>query len=248
MKELERLKDVFLSTVSHELRTPLNSIRTFSEILSDGGGITPAQAARYLAVISSETQRLTRLLDTILDLTRLEQGEADWQMGPFDPKATLEDAVAATGGLFRDAHADLDVSIAPADATLRADRDRMMQVYINLLSNAAKFCDPDHGRVAVVGRPVEGGYLVEVSDNGEGVSQADRELIFEKFAKARDRNTGRPSGSGLGLTISRHIVEHHGGRIWMRPNSPRGAVFCVFLPSVAADAPPATAPQLAGAR
>jgi Na+/proline symporter/nitrogen-specific signal transduction histidine kinase len=247
LKELDRLKDDFLSTVSHELRTPLTSIRTFSEILSDSGGITPAQAARYLAIISSETQRLTRLLDTILDLTRLEQGEADWQMGPFDPRVTLEDAVAATGGLFRDAHAELDVSIAPAGATLRADRDRMMQVYINLLSNAAKFCDPDHGRVAVVGRPVEGGYLVEVSDNGEGVSEADRELIFEKFAKARDRNTGRPSGSGLGLTISRHIVEHHGGRIWMRPNSPRGAVFCVFLPTVAAGTP-AAAPQLAGAK
>jgi len=247
LKELDRLKDDFLSTVSHELRTPLTSIRTFSEILSDGGGIAPAQAARYLAIISSETQRLTRLLDTILDLTRLEQGEADWRTGPFDPKATLEDAVAATGGLFRDAHADLDVSIAPAPVPLRADRDRLMQVYINLLSNAAKFCDPDHGRVTVIGRPVDGGYLVEVSDNGEGVSEADRELIFEKFAKARDRNTGRPSGSGLGLTISRHIVEHHGGRIWMRPNSPRGAVFCVLLPAATAGAPP-VAPQLAGAK
>ena len=246
LKELDRLKDDFLSTVSHELRTPLTSIRTFSEILSDGEGIGAAQAARYLAIISSETQRLTRLLDTILDLTRLEQGEADWRMAAFDPKATLEDAIAATGGLFRDAHAALDVSIAPATAALRADRDRMMQVYINLLSNAAKFCDPDRGRVAILGRPVEGGYLVEVSDDGEGVSEADRELIFEKFAKARDRNTGRPSGSGLGLTISRHIVEHHGGRIWMRPNTPRGAVFCVFLPN--AGSAPARAPAVSGQR
>jgi signal transduction histidine kinase len=124
-----------------------------------------------------------------------------------------------------------------------------MQVYINLLSNAAKFCDVDHGRVEVVGGPADGGYLVEVSDNGEGVSEQDRQIIFEKFAKARHRNTGRPSGSGLGLTISRRIVEHHQGRIWVKPEARRGATFCVFLP---ASGPvmeaPATAPELAGAK
>ena len=103
--------------------------------------------------------------------------------------------------------------------------------------------------VALVGRPADGGYLVEISDNGEGVGEQDRQLIFEKFAKARDRNTGRPSGSGLGLTISRHIVEHHDGRIWMRPHPPHGATFCVFLPAVAAGtAAPAVPPELAGAK
>jgi signal transduction histidine kinase len=249
LKELDRLKDDFLSTVSHELRTPLTSIRTFSEILGEPNAVTPAQAERYLTIITSETQRLTRLLDTILDLTRLEQGEADWQMGPFDPKETLEDAVAATGGLFRDAHADLTVAIEPAAGSLRADRDRMMQVYINLLSNAAKFCDLDRGRVQVVGRPADGGYLIEVSDNGEGVSEQDRQIIFEKFAKARHRNTGRPSGSGLGLTISRRIVEHHRGRIWVKPEAQRGATFCVFLPATGAPAEaPATEPALAGVK
>ena len=249
LKELDRLKDDFLSTVSHELRTPLTSIRSFSEILSDREGVGPAQADRYLAIISSETQRLTRLLDTILDLTRLEQGEADWRMAPFDPRATLEDAIAATGGLFREANAELDVAIAPADRPLRADRDRMMQVYINLLSNAAKFCDPDNGRVRVTGRPADGGYLVEVSDNGEGIGEEDQKQIFEKFAKARNRNTGRPSGSGLGLTISRHIVEHHRGRIWVRSTPGEGATFCVFLAATDAggNAPP-LAPDLAGAK
>ncbi len=249
LKELDRLKDDFLSTVSHELRTPLTSIRTFSEILSEHDDVGVPQAGRYLAIISSETQRLTRLLDTILDLTRLEQGEADWRMEAFDPKATLEDAIAATGGLFRDTRAELDVAIEPALTPLSADRDRMMQVYINLLSNAAKFCDPDRGRVTVSGRSVDGGYLVEIGDNGEGVSEKDQQLIFEKFAKARDRNTGRPSGSGLGLTISRRIVEHHHGRIWLRSRPGQGATFCVFLPSSSAvAAAPATAPELAGAK
>jgi len=236
LKELDQLKDDFLSTISHELRTPLTSIRSFSEILNEAHGIGEAQAQHYLAIISSETQRLTRLLDAILDLTRLEQGEADWRIGPFDPRATLEDAVAATGGLFRAANADLEVRVEPPARPLRADRDRMMQVYINLLSNAAKFCDPVRGHVIVVGRPVADGYLVEVSDNGEGISAADQALIFEKFAKARERNTGRPSGSGLGLTISRHLVEHHGGRIWVRSTPGNGATFSVFLPEARAAA------------
>ncbi len=234
LKELDRLKDDFLSTVSHELRTPLTSIRTYSEILSDHD-ISEEQADRFLDIISSETQRLTRLLDTILDLTRLEQGQAEWRMADVDPRAVLEDAVAATGGLFRERTCDIDVAIRPAGRPVHADRDRLMQVFINLLSNAAKFAEPEGGRVTVVGRPDDGGYLVEVTDNGEGVSPQDREMIFEKFAKARDRNTGRPSGSGLGLTISRHIVEHHGGRIWTEAPIARGATFCVFLPTVAPD-------------
>ena len=235
LKELDRLKDDFLSTVSHELRTPLASIRTFSEILSDHPGVGPEQASRYVAIIQSEAQRLTRLLDTILDLTRLEQGQADWNMAETDPGAVLEDAVAATGGLFRDASCSLHVAIEHHSRPVQADRDRVMQVFINLLSNAAKFADPTCGQVRVRGQCTQGGYLIEIADNGEGVAPRDREIIFQKFAKARERNTGRPSGSGLGLTISRHIVEHHGGRIWVHSAEERGATFCVLLPDRTTD-------------
>jgi Na+/proline symporter/nitrogen-specific signal transduction histidine kinase len=230
LKELDRLKDDFLSTVSHELRTPLTSIRTFSEILHDHGDLGDPETQRYLAIISSETQRLTRLLDTILDLTRLEQGQADWRMAEVDPKAVLEDAVAATGGLFNEAKSQVEIDIADSAPKVTADRDRLMQVFINLLSNAAKFADPTQGKVRVSGRAVDAGYLVEVTDNGEGVPEEDQQIIFEKFAKARERNTGRPSGSGLGLTISRHIVEHHRGRIGVRSRYGHGATFSVFLP------------------
>jgi Na+/proline symporter/signal transduction histidine kinase len=247
LKELDRLKDDFLSTVSHELRTPLTSIRTFSEILHDHGDLGKAETQRYLSIISSETQRLTRLLDTILDLTRLEQGRADWQMADVDPKAVLADAVAATGGLFNEANSEVEIAIAADAPTVRADRDRLMQVFINLLSNAAKFCDLESGHVRVSGRAVEGGYLVEVSDNGEGVREEDQQIIFEKFAKARERNTGRPSGSGLGLTISRHIVEHHRGRITVQSRYGQGATFAVFLPAAPQVAKTADAAALAAA-
>ncbi len=235
LKELDRLKDDFLSTISHELRTPLTSIRSFSEILSDREGVDTEQAHRYLTIIQSETQRLTRLLDTILDLTRLEQGQADWNMEDADPATVLADAVAVTGGLFSDTFCTLEVNIEPARTTVHVDRDRVMQVFINLLSNAAKFADPANGAVRVAGRSTNEGYVVEVSDNGEGVRPQDEQIIFQKFAKARDRNTGRPAGSGLGLTISRHIVEHHAGRIWLRSPQGEGATFCVLLPFTAFD-------------
>jgi Na+/proline symporter/nitrogen-specific signal transduction histidine kinase len=236
LKELDRLKDDFLSTVSHELRTPLTSIRTFSEILGDRDGVGPEQAGRYVSIIQSEAQRLTRLLDTILDLTRLEQGQAVWNMVDADLATVLDDAVAATGGVFKQASCSLQVKVEPHIRPVRADRDRVMQVFINLLSNAAKFADPARGEVQVRGRHTESGYLVEITDNGEGVKPRDQQIIFEKFAKAQERNTGRPSGSGLGLTISRHIVEHHGGRIWVRSSEGSGATFCVLFPSTELDA------------
>jgi signal transduction histidine kinase len=208
----------------------LTSIRTFSEILGDRDGVSAEQADRYVSIIQSEAQRLTRLLDTILDLTRLEQGQAVWNMVNMDLAAVLDDAVAATGGLFKQASCSLQVKMEPRSRPVRADRDRVMQVFINLLSNAAKFADPARGKVWVRGRDTESGYLVEITDNGEGVNPRDQQIIFEKFAKAQERNTGRPSGSGLGLTISRHIVEHHGGRIWVRSTKGEGATFCVLFP------------------
>jgi signal transduction histidine kinase len=235
LKELDRLKDDFLSTVSHELRTPLTSIRTFSEILGDRDGVGPEQAGRYLSIIQSEAQRLTRLLDTILDLTRLEQGQAVWNMVDTDLAAVLDDAIAATGGVFNQTSCSLQAKIEPHSRLVRADRDRVMQVFINLLSNAAKFADPARGEVRVWGHRTDRGYLVEITDNGEGVKPRDQQIIFEKFAKAQERNTGRPSGSGLGLTISRHIVEHHAGRIWVRSSVGNGATFCVLFPSAEPD-------------
>ena len=170
-------------------------------------------------------------------------------MTDIEPGAALENAVAATGGLFRDARTDLQVKIEPTSALVHGDRDRLMQVFINLLSNAAKFADAERGHVSVSGSETEQGYLAQVTDNGEGIEPQDHQIIFEKFAKAGMRNTGRPAGSGLGLTISRHIVEHHGGRIWVKPEARRGATFCVFLPETTppADAAPAL-PELAGAK
>ncbi|MGA7485796.1 MAG: sensor histidine kinase [Xanthobacteraceae bacterium] len=236
LKELDRLKDDFLSTISHELRTPLASIRSFSEILSDGSRLDSEQSERFLSIIASESRRLTRLLDGILDLARLEQGQADWTLAETDPAQVLADAVAASEGLFREANVALSVEIKPAASRLNADRDRLMQVMINLMSNAAKFCDGRHGKVHIAGRPRPSGYFIAVEDNGAGIAPEDQGIIFEKFGKAKHAGTRRIPGSGLGLTISRHIVEHHGGKIWIRSAPGEGTTFCMFLPQSGASA------------
>jgi signal transduction histidine kinase len=231
LKELDRLKDDFLTTVSHELRTPLTSIRSFSEILVEDTRLDRGRSDYFLAVIASESQRLTRLLDSILDLARLERGGAEWRMEDVDPAGALDDALASMLPLFHQTGVQLDARVEPCTECLWADRDRLVQVFLNLLSNALKFSDPEHGTVSVVGRPGMEGYFASVSDNGRGVALEDQVLIFERFAKGRDAAKRELPGSGLGLAIARHIVGHHGGKIWLRSPSGEGATFCIFLPN-----------------
>ncbi|MFQ5773631.1 MAG: ATP-binding protein [Kiloniellaceae bacterium] len=242
LKELDRLKDDFISTVSHELRTPLTSIRSFSEILVDNPNLDPAQREHFLKVIVKETERLTRLINEILDLAKMEAGRMDWQMADTDPKAVIEDALAATSGLFTEPPIRLEVRIDDRLRAVHVDRDRLMQVIVNLLSNAVKFCDQSDGRVTVLGGARDGRFYFAVLDNGAGVPPNERRLIFEKFQESSERLADKPRGTGLGLAISRQIVEYLGGRIWVE-DAPggRGAAFCFtlpFSPAVASGADP----------
>jgi Na+/proline symporter/nitrogen-specific signal transduction histidine kinase len=234
LTELDRLKDDFLSTVSHELRTPLTSIRSFSEILLGAPDLSPAERNQFLGVVVKESERLTRLINDILDVSKIESDRMEWQLTLCDLRAVIDDALAATAALFKEkaivVDADLDASVPP----VTIDRDRLMQVVINLLSNAAKFAQGESGQVKV--RLVRRGrdIAVDVEDNGPGILPEQRDLVFEKFRQGHgDRMTGRPSGTGLGLTICRHIIEHFGGRIWVEAARPKGAIFRFTLPTAA---------------
>ncbi|HEY9539811.1 MAG TPA: sensor histidine kinase [Kiloniellaceae bacterium] len=231
LQELDRMKDEFLSTVSHELRTPLTSIRSFSEILFDNPEIDIGDRSRFLAVIVKESERLTRLINQILDLAKMEAGSIDWEMRQLDPRAVIEEAIAVTSALFADKAARLEVRVAASLPQVYADRDRLIQVLVNLLSNAAKFCDEKAGYVVVTTMPGPEGLEIAIVDNGRGVPPENRELIFEKFQQASTNLTERPRGTGLGLTISRQIIEHFGGRIWVESAPGGGARFCVALPA-----------------
>jgi signal transduction histidine kinase len=234
LQELDRLKDEFVSNVSHELRTPLTSIRSFSEILLDDPDIDPADRQEFLGIIVRESERLTRLITDMLDLARMEAGEARWQFAPVDLAALLRDAAAATGQLFRDRQVTLELALAPGLPPVQADADRIAQVAINLLSNAVKFSPEGSGRVRLALREAAEGQVVEVSDNGPGIAPEDQAAIFERFRQAGDTMTSKPSGTGLGLAICRTIMQRHGGTLAVHSVPGEGATFRATLPPASA--------------
>lgn len=247
LQELDRLKDEFLSTVSHELRTPLTSIRSFSEILTDNPDLSREDAERFLGIIVRESERLTRLIDQLLDLARLQAGHGDWSMGRISVRDALEDARSVTSGLFAERGVALSFHLDRAEAPVHADRDRLMQVFVNLLSNAAKYAPQGSGRVSVTAEIQAGAWRIAIADNGPGVPKGLREQVFDRFVQVPEALGGKAGGTGLGLAICRQIVEHFGGRIWLDQAPGGGALVRFTLPLAGADtASPAEALDGAG--
>jgi signal transduction histidine kinase len=237
LKELDKLKDDFVSTVSHEFRTPLTSIRSFSEIVRDNPGLEAEQRQEFLKIIVQESERLTRLINDILDLAKMEAGQADWQMAEFAPKAVIEQALAATAGLFGKARdITLETQIAGDLPPVRADADRLTQVVVNLISNAVKFCNKEHGSVRLDAWREDAFLRVDVKDNGIGIAEEDQGKIFERFQQAGDTLTDKPQGTGLGLPICRQILKRFGGDIWVKSERGMGATFSFRLPLATSSA------------
>jgi Na+/proline symporter/nitrogen-specific signal transduction histidine kinase len=230
LQELDRLKDDFMSTVTHELRTPLTSIRAFSEILFEDPKTSLVERRRFLGIIAKETERLTRLINQMLDMAKIESGSAEWHTSELDVREVIQEAVDTTSQLFRESGVALAVSVVGPARPVKADRDRLMQVLINLLSNAVKVCPPGDGRVDIRLSEARGSLKVDVRDNGPGIAPADHQTIFEKFRQVGDALTGKPRGTGLGLAISRRIIEHFGGRLWVDSELGKGATFSFELP------------------
>ncbi len=259
-EEANESKSAFLSSVSHELRTPLTSVLGFAKIIQKRleERIFPAFQAGALArqtqravdqvrenigIIVAEGERLTALINDLLDLAKIEAGKVDWHMQPLAISDVIDRAMAATAALFeqkglrsiKDARAGLPKVIG--------DEGRLMQVMINLISNAVKFTPA--GSVTCKARQSDGEIIVSVVDTGVGIAETDQPRIFERFKQVGDTLKEKPQGTGLGLPICKEIVEHHGGRIWVESEPGKGSTFSFSLP-VGADEAAAgvTAPSI----
>ncbi|NOD35096.1 MULTISPECIES: sensor histidine kinase [unclassified Ruegeria] len=225
LTQVSAQKDNFLSQVSHELRTPMTSIRAFSEIMRDTEGLSRDEQTRYATIIQDEALRLTRLLDDLLDLSVLENGQVNLNLGYDSLRSVLDRAVSsALAGAGR------KISVRRARAAerivLHTDLDRLGQVFINLISNAQKYCDADEPVLTISAYDVGGRVIIDFIDNGSGIPPGARSMVFEKFARVGGDKAG---GAGLGLAICREIMQRLGGEISYLPGQ-GGAAFRVSLP------------------
>jgi Na+/proline symporter/nitrogen-specific signal transduction histidine kinase len=230
LQEVDRLKDDFMSTVTHELRTPLTSIRAFSEILLDDPNIESAQRTKFVSIIAKEAERLTRLINQVLDLAKIESGSAEWCVTRVDVKETVTDTLARMSSVFNEKGIEVETRFPDRLPLVNADLDRLVQVLMNLLSNAVKFCQSGNGRIALEVSEASGVVRVDIRDNGPGINPEDQTMIFQKFRQTGDTMTSKPQGTGLGLHISRQIVEHFGGKLWVESRRGEGACFSFTLP------------------
>ncbi len=228
-------KDAFLSQISHELRTPMTSIRAFSEILAEPD-LAPEDRVRFTGVIKDEAVRLTRLLDDLLDLSVLENRKAQLTIRAANLHDLINRALAAASNTRPERAFIFDRDQGAEFLPVITDADRLVQVFINLVSNARKYCDADPPKLKIVARRKAGRITVDFIDNGAGIPKEARGLIFEKFVRMTD--TARAGGAGLGLAICREIMASLGGSVAYLPGQ-GGAAFRVTLPvrplSVAPD-------------
>ncbi len=241
-EQLSAMKSNFLSMVSHELRTPLTSIIGFAKMIRKFLSralpyeqFQDADLAKVLQriqdntrVIVSEGDRLTELINNVLDLAKLETGRFEWNFANISIENVLEHSAAATAVLFEKKNVAFTLEYADNLPPVVADHDRLMQVCINLLSNAAKFTE--QGSVSFRASMEENDIVVRVRDTGVGVREQEIDDMFDKFRQLGNTLTDKPKGSGLGLPICKEIIEHHGGKIWYESAPGGGSIFAFSIP------------------
>jgi len=242
-EEADAAKSSFLSTVSHELRTPLTSVLGFAKIIrrrleerlfpmipEEDRKVQQAkrQVIENLDVVVSEGERLTKLIDDVLDLAKIEAGKFTWNMASVSIADVIERAIAATASLFEVKKLTLVRDLQPELPAINGDQDRLIQVVINLISNAVKFTDS--GSIKLSAHLQGEDIVVGVTDSGIGIAPGDQQKVFEKFKQVGDTLTDKPKGTGLGLPICKEIVEYHGGRLWVESEPGKGSTFSFTLP------------------
>ena len=243
LKELDKLKTEYLSNVSHELRTPLTSVLGFAEIIKRKltGDIFPhikvddpkiqrsvKQVSGNIGIVISEGERLTALINDVLDIAKMEAGKVLWKKETVSIDEVIDQSVAATHTLFDQKNIELLTEVDNALPEVEGDKDRLIQVMINLIANAVKFTEK--GTVTIKAEGVSNTLVISVIDTGAGIALEDFGKVFERFKQTTDISTGKPMGTGLGLPICKKIVEYHKGNIRLESEKGRGSIFSFTLP------------------
>jgi signal transduction histidine kinase len=244
LRKLDEMKTDFFTTISHELRTPLTSVLGFAKIIQKrleeriipriGNPDEYIQKSiehirQDLAIILSEGERLTAMINNVLDLAKLEEGAVVWKLEPLVAAEIIERATTAIRPLLREKDLALLMDVEDGFPNVIGDKDRLTQVMINLLANAVKFTK--EGSVTCRLRKSNHELLISVIDTGRGIAEDDYEKLFDKFQQKADVDVdSQNTGTGLGLSICKYIVEHHKGRIWVESEVGRGSTFSFTLP------------------
>ncbi len=229
-RKLAMLKSEFVANVSHELKTPLALVRMFSELLYTGRG-DPEKQRKYLEIVVSESERLSALIDNVLDFARLERGKTAYEFHEVDVADSVGRAVELCRGRAERQGVELILEMPSTPSLATADERALEIATVNLIDNALKYA-PTSQRVTIRLNRVGGQHCVAVSDQGEGISREERRRIFERFVRGKKRPVGTERGSGIGLSLVRQIAEAHGGRAWVEDASretPKGARFVFSL-------------------
>jgi two-component system phosphate regulon sensor histidine kinase PhoR len=239
LRRLQQIRSEFIDNLSHELRTPLGTVSLLAETLARDAesAEVPARMRERIMKIEVETGHLVQMVSELLDLARIEGGSPLALRDDLDVGALAESSVERLR-LFADRNGvALMVDVAPGLPTVRGDEARLGQVFVNLVHNAIKF-SPDGGEVRIRVRQDGDRVVSSITDHGIGIAKADRARIFERFYKA-DRARVRGGGTGLGLAIARHVVEGHGGKIWVESEEGKGSTFSFAIPTAASSSAPA---------
>jgi signal transduction histidine kinase len=243
-REIDRMKTEFLANVSHELRTPLTSVLGFASLIqekletyifphlpADNPKIQKmvGKVTNNIDIIVSEAERLTALINDVLDIAKMESGIIEWQVQPASPIEIVERAIATVMPMLENKNLTLVRQFVPDPPLILVDQDRIMQVVINLLSNAIKFTET--GVITCRISDKNDRLEISISDTGMGLAYENRELIFDRFNQGGNVFTNKPDGTGLGLPICKQIVEHHGGKIWVESHLSQGSTFYFTIPT-----------------
>ncbi len=233
LTQLDELKNDFISTVTHELRTPMTSIKSLSRILLEDDSLDSDKRKSFLSIIVSESERLARLINQVLDVEKLQSDTVeDIPLEPVIINEVVAEAVQSVTQWYRERNIITQLDLSETQIYVHGNIDKLKQVILNLLSNAGKFCPPTNGQVVLRLYKQNDKVRVEVSDNGKGVPPEKRQIIFDRFTQINDQESGKPEGNGLGLFISATIVKAMDGNIWVDESAMGGAKFTVELPEL----------------